>query len=128
MNLKTKKGQAMVEMALMIPILLLLVLAIVEFGLIFNHQFVIQNACRESARALSLGANDDQATERIFEVAPQLEANRTTVMIIPAASNRKRGTSVTVTVTYQYQMMIPFLSQWLDGLIVLSEQTTMRVE
>ena len=47
---KSEKGQAMVEMALVLPILLLLVGAIVDFGWLFYSQLALNNAAREGAR------------------------------------------------------------------------------
>ncbi len=43
-------GQAIVEMALVLPVLLLLLLGVVEFGLAFNAKQAVTNAAREGAR------------------------------------------------------------------------------
>lgn len=51
MLLKNKKGAALVEFALLLPLLLLLVAGSIEFGLIFYNKQVITNASREGARA-----------------------------------------------------------------------------
>ena len=47
---KSEKGQAMVEMALVLPILLLLIGGIMDFGWLFYHQLSLANAAREGAR------------------------------------------------------------------------------
>ena len=41
---------AMVEMVFVLPLLLLLVFAIAEFGLMFNRWLTLSNAVREGAR------------------------------------------------------------------------------
>lgn len=46
----TRRGQATVELALVAPILLLLLGAILQFGLIFGAQIGVINATREAAR------------------------------------------------------------------------------
>jgi Flp pilus assembly protein TadG len=46
----SQKGAAMVEFALVLPLLLLIVFGIIEFGIIFFNQQVITNASREGAR------------------------------------------------------------------------------
>ncbi len=48
---KSEKGTAIVEMALVLPLLLILVFGIVEFGVMFYDRQVITNASREGARA-----------------------------------------------------------------------------
>jgi Flp pilus assembly protein TadG len=48
-------GVAAVEMALVLPLLLLLVFGIVEFGLIFNRWITVTHSAREGVRQLALG-------------------------------------------------------------------------
>ena len=62
-NLQTKsneKGQAMVEFAIVLPILLMLVLGIIQFGITFNHYLTLTDAVRAGARqaAVSRTASD----------------------------------------------------------------------
>lgn len=45
-----ESGQALVEMALILPVLLILALGIVEFGRAFNAKQVVTEAAREGAR------------------------------------------------------------------------------
>jgi Flp pilus assembly protein TadG len=49
-NARGESGQALVEMALILPVLLLLVLGILEFGRAWNAKQVITDAAREGAR------------------------------------------------------------------------------
>lgn len=49
-------GQALLEFALVLPILLLLVLGIVSFGLYINADVTLQQAARIGARAASIGS------------------------------------------------------------------------
>lgn len=48
------RGQSLVEFALVLPLLLLILLAIIQFGFIFNTQVTITNAAREGARAATI--------------------------------------------------------------------------
>lgn len=53
MKKKTKrneKGQALVEFALVLPLLLALVCGIIDFGWIYYNQITLNNAAREGAR------------------------------------------------------------------------------
>jgi Flp pilus assembly protein TadG len=44
-----------VEFALVVPILVMLLVGIIEFGVAYNTQIALQGAAREGARALALG-------------------------------------------------------------------------
>ena len=55
---KQKKGQYQVETAIVLPLVLLLLMGIVDFGFLFNNYIVISNASREAARKGSLGGTD----------------------------------------------------------------------
>lgn len=54
-----KKGQALVEFALVLPILLVVVLGIVQFGVILNGYVSITHAAREGARMAAVGGGDE---------------------------------------------------------------------
>ena len=47
---KTERGAELIEFALVLPLLLLLVLGIVDFGFLFQRLEVVTNAAREGAR------------------------------------------------------------------------------
>ena len=47
---RSEKGQAMVEMALVLPILILIIGGIVDFGWLFYNKLALNNAAREGAR------------------------------------------------------------------------------
>ena len=45
-----QRGQGVVEFALLVPVFMLLLLAMLEFGFVFDHTLTIQYASREGAR------------------------------------------------------------------------------
>jgi Flp pilus assembly protein TadG len=55
---RNNRGQAMLEFALVLPILLLLVFGIIDFGIIFFDNLVITQAAREGARVGVVGGSD----------------------------------------------------------------------
>jgi Flp pilus assembly protein TadG len=48
--LRTEKGQAMVEFALVLPLLIALLCGIIDFGWLYYNQIALSNAAREGAR------------------------------------------------------------------------------
>ncbi len=52
-----QRGQGVVEFALLVPVFMLLLLAMLEFGFVFDHTLTIQYASREGARVGSALAN-----------------------------------------------------------------------
>jgi Flp pilus assembly protein TadG len=57
-NVRGTPGQALVEMALVLPVLLILVLGILEFGRAWNTKQVVTDAAREGARLAVVQNND----------------------------------------------------------------------
>lgn len=63
---RNEKGQSLVEFAIVVPVLLLLVMGIIEFGWLFNGQITLTSAAREGARAGMVGGlSDELRHERI---------------------------------------------------------------
>jgi len=48
---RDQNGGAAVEFALILPLLILLIFGIIEFGLLLYNEHILTNACREGARA-----------------------------------------------------------------------------
>lgn len=58
---KTERGQGMVELALVLPVLLLLMLGVAEMGYALRNYLVVVNATREGGRFASRGGFTNQA-------------------------------------------------------------------
>jgi len=54
-GLKTERGQALVEFAFVMPLLLLFILLVVDFGIALDRREIIQHAVREGARRGAVG-------------------------------------------------------------------------
>ena len=127
-SLKNQKGQALVEFAIILPILMLLVMGIFQFGMMLNSYLTIENASREGARAGIIGSSDAEIQNLIISTSPSLEPENLTVTITPSETNRKSGDTLTVKVTYNYKLTVPIISSLFNNVIVLNGQTSMRVE
>jgi Flp pilus assembly protein TadG len=112
---RSEEGAQLVEFALVLPLLLLVVLGIAEFGFMFQRFEVVTNAAREGARVAVLpgyATADVQA-----RVATYLSSGRVptttspvnpTVVVqtvsIPVAGGRPPISAKRVTVTYTYRI------------------------
>jgi hypothetical protein len=124
--LRKEKGQSIVEFALVVPILLIFVMGIIEFGFMFNAYLTISNASREAARLGALGETNTAIELRVDTIAGRLDASRIGVQVTP--NIRDRGDMVTVIVDYDYELITPILSSVLSPFISLESETVMRVE
>jgi len=127
-NLKNEKGQSLVEFAILLPILLLLLMGIFEFGLMLNSYLTINNSAREGARLGIVAGSNTEIEELITNISPTLDIENLIVNITPSDGSRKSGGTLTVEVKYNYQVTIPIISNILTGVVVLKAQTSMRIE
>ena len=114
-------GQATVELALVLPLVCLLCLALVQVGLVVHAHLLVVQAAREGARAAAVDPHPAAAHVAVLRVT-SLEADRLTVM--PRDGG---GDMVTVEVRYRVSTDIPFVGALL-GDVDLSASATMRRE
>jgi Flp pilus assembly protein TadG len=124
----------MVEFALVIPLLLLLIFGIIQFGMLFNNYLALTDAVRVGARqaAVSRTLPDPVATTRakLEKAAVNLDTTKLTISVDPynpedGTATWAQGGDVTVKASYPYAIN-------LFGMVVLSgdieSETTERVE
>lgn len=100
-----RKGQATVEMAVVLPILLMLLLGLVDVARMANAYLTVQHAAREAVRVGTTGASDSEVTQRARDSTVGLEADRVTISVSPSGS-RTSGGDITVTITYRYRFLV----------------------
>jgi hypothetical protein len=125
----SKNGQSLVEMAVVLPILILILMGIIEFGRIFNAQLILQNLSREGARYAAIGKPDHETIQMLSQQSSLLGSSGSIgITIKPSFSNRTRGESVTVKVEYSIPLLTPIPAVIIQNPLPLSAQTVMRVE
>jgi Flp pilus assembly protein TadG len=122
------RGQAVTELALVLPILLLMLLGIVELGRLFHAYLVVQEAARDAVRYVSVAQSDAQVEQVILQNTASLQSAQVTYEITPQPSGRRSGEPVSVTVQYPVQLITPVLSSLLPNPYVVSSTMTMRKE
>ena len=64
-RLAGESGSQLVEFAMILPILLMIIAAIVDFGVMFRTNAVVTNAAREGARLAAIPGNDQNNYETV---------------------------------------------------------------
>ena len=114
---RRERGQSLVETAIVFPILLLLLAAVVDFGRAFDAYIVLTNAAREGARWGSVNPEltEEQVKQIVIDDVLGSGTNITNWSSFGADNVEVAGQAdpseeVTVTVTYEFRL-------WFTGLI-----------
>lgn len=136
---KSQRGAAALEFALVVPILIVLVFGIADFGFMFNNQAVVSNAARDAARAGSFSATQSEISAIVnAEVSylPNITFPVTTTVTCQkpsgaACSNydvdKESGGTVTVSIVYVHNWMTPALIG-VPNTSTITKVSQMRIE
>jgi Flp pilus assembly protein TadG len=125
---RRSRGQAMVEFTLILPLLMLLILGIYQFGQTYADYIQVTNAARDGGRKALVSRSDATGVSDVVTAAKNatwwLDKTQMGVTVTPAQP-WAQGANVTVTVTYPYSIN-------LLGFVVasgtLKSATTVRME
>lgn len=125
-------GQSAVEMALTLPLLILLICGMIEMGWLASTRLVMDNITREGVRAgivaTSPSANTTAVTDRINEMKPAYMTAPLTITITYSNPSSFRDGDITVVTTYNLPTLTPlmaFLTE--DGTFHLRSSCTMKM-
>ncbi len=118
-----ERGQAAVETALVLPLLLAAMLALVQVGLLVRDHVLVVHAAREAARAAAVDPTAETATAAAM-AATGLDPARLRVDI---AGSRGAGSRLRITVRYYPKLEVPLVGRLFPS-IALEEALTIRVE
>ena len=116
-------GQASVELALVLPLVVLLLLAVAQVGLLVRDQILVVHAAREAAREAAVDASPE-APRRAALASSTLDDSRLTVT---SAGRGPAGSRVRVEVAYRTSAAVPLVGAAV-GDLTLRASATMRVE
>jgi Flp pilus assembly protein TadG len=124
-RLHGERGATAVEFAFILPLLLVLVLGIAEFGRAFQVSGTLSAAAREGVRVMALQNDPAAARTAVRNAAPSLNPAVTNAQItITPASCPAGATNTTVRVTVTYPM--PFITDFFGSGVTLSGTGVMR--
>ena len=135
-NQRERRGMAMVEMVIIAPLLMMLIFAIAEFGVMFGRWQNLSNAAREGARtavifrATCVAATvETEVRDRVKAYASSLGMTVTDGDISVTGACAGTNTNSVVTVTHAHSFsVIPNLATSLSSTINLVGSSTMRNE
>ena len=129
------RGQSLVEFAVVLPIFLLILAAVIDFGLGLYSQMTVINAAREGARlgVVSQPFSSTAVNDRVVAMTAGLDQSNLTVSITckhddgssVSCSSTTTGDEIQVQVDYDYHMLWPLA---FGNTIDLSSTVQMRIE
>jgi len=126
-------SQSVVEFAIMLPVLLVILFILVDFGRVFYYQIALSNAAREGARLAADGTvpSDTVRLRVIDEAVGTIPLTTTDISVLPddTVGYRTREYPVTVTVRYGFTAFTPMISSfWGGGALTLARSASMMVQ
>ena len=114
------RGQATVEIALVLPVIVIVALAVVQVGLVVHARVMVTHAAREGVRVAAVGGSDAAAAQAAA-AAGGLSPSRVRVTV------ERSGGRVHVRVDYAAATDVPLVGAFLDA-VPLTATATMRLE
>ena len=114
------RGQATVEIALVLPVIVVIALAVVQVGVVVHARVMVTHAAREGVRVAAVGGTD-QAAAQAAAAAGGLSPSRVSVTV------ERSGGRVHVRVDYTAATDVPLVGAFLDA-VPLTATATMRLE
>lgn len=126
--IKENRGQAMVEMALVLPLLLLLLFGIMECGRLFASYIEVEHATRDGARyaAVHSSASDDDIKSVIIDKCVLVSLNDSDITV--AESTENGDTWKKITVDFEVDIITPLIGDLLGDTVELTSTMAMRIE
>jgi Flp pilus assembly protein TadG len=121
--LRGEAGASAVELALILPLLILLIFGIVQFSIAYNRVQGLQAAAREGARFASIGGNFTGIQTRVHNAQSLFDDSDVTVTTSPPSAGTAKpcaaagaGNDVTVTASVptpnDYDLEIPLFGSY----------------
>ncbi|MGZ5292109.1 MAG: TadE/TadG family type IV pilus assembly protein [Actinomycetota bacterium] len=120
-----ERGSAVVEFALLLPILLLLVLALVQVGVLARDRLLLAQASRAGAREAAITDSVSAVVESATLAAPGLDPARLRITVERAGA---RGAPVTVSAAYDVPIAGVLAGWLLPESVTLDATATTRQE
>jgi len=117
---KSEKGQASIEFALVLPLVLLVLLGLLQVGVFMLEKLQVSGAAREGAREAAVTSDESRIEQAAKRAAPGMAIS------VEVDRGANRGDPAVVAVSAR-PTELPLMGEVVDGLR-LKSSATMRVE
>ncbi len=104
---RSESGQSLTEFALVLPLMVMLLFGIIQFGVTFNDYISLTDAVRAGARKATVSRHEDDpvgvTVARVKEAAADLTPSD---LVIGVESSWDAGDEVKVTASYPYAIKV----------------------
>ena len=127
---KKESGQAIVELALTLPILMMILCGIIDFGWIYSNQLSASFCSREGARyGVVNPSSANNIKQRVIATAPSYMAGNMTINVVFSNPSSPRNGDVSVEVIRPVQALTPIAGIFTGGQIInVRSKCVMKVE
>jgi Flp pilus assembly protein TadG len=127
LDIRSTRGQTMVEFAMVLPLLLVVLFGIIQFGIIYNNYITLTEATRVGARkgAVSRTAPNPSALADAATRASATGLDQVKLKVFVTPTAWAPGAELTVEATYPYDVSLLGL---VVGSGLLKSKTVERVE
>ena len=126
--MKKKRRQALVEIALALPILVFLLCGIIDFGRILYAGATLNIVSQEAVRYAGLGKKDSEVIQFAKDKTVLGDKNTMVVTVSPTDTVRKSGDYVTVNIKYDVKYVTPVMNVIIPSPFTINTKSTIRVE
>lgn len=107
---KNQAGSVVVESALVLPVLLLIVMGVLQYGMILSAKLTVKNASAVAARTAVLdGATTTEVTQAAQQAVDHIWGQLPTLNVQMVTEQINGKDAKRVTVTYDMPLMFPIL-------------------
>jgi Flp pilus assembly protein TadG len=121
----SERGSAVVEFALLLPILLLVLLALVQIGVLARDRLALAQAARAGAREAAITDSEPDVLAAATAAGAGLDPDRVRLTITRAGM---RGLPVTVSISYDVPVAATLAGWLLPSIVTLDAVATARQE
>jgi Flp pilus assembly protein TadG len=107
-RLREERGAAAVEFAIILTVLVLILMAILEFGREYSRYQVFQGAAREGGRLATVRASTDEVIDRVYLASAPYEPSSAPAVSPGQCTIDTRGQAVTVGWDQEFHLNIAF--------------------
>jgi Flp pilus assembly protein TadG len=106
-NIASEQGQTMTEFAIILPLFVVLLFGVIQFGIAFNNYVTLTDAARAAARKAAVSRESGNPAGACVSAAQSAAADlKLANLTVTCSSTWQPGSDVTVTGTYPYSIKL----------------------